>query len=72
MKITVGEYYNDAMDNGHDDLSLVINYLVGEKKVLTFDDEGEKLEYYLQDRFKNRMNQLLNEYRERVGEGEIT
>ena len=71
MRITVGEYYNEAIAEDHKSLILAIEFLVREKKVLTFADEGEKLEYYLQDRFKNRMNQLLNEYRERVGEGEV-
>ncbi|MGD7007595.1 hypothetical protein [Metabacillus sp. 84] len=58
----VKDYYQDALTDQHYSMRLLIEYLVHEKKVLTMDDSEEKLSYYLQERFTNKLNQYLSEY----------
>lgn len=61
----VKELYRDAMDNEQQTLLLVLDYLIKERQVLSLDDDKSKLDYYLQDRFKDKMNEYLKEYKER-------
>lgn len=61
----VQDHYEVAIKNGYKSLVLVIEYLVNERKVLEMTDNEDKLTYYLQDRFKNKMNEYLKEYSER-------
>lgn len=58
----VKDYYIEAIRGRHDSLILLIDYLVHEKKVLNMEDDSEKLTYYLQYRFRNKMNEYLKEY----------
>jgi hypothetical protein len=37
-------------------------YLVKERKVLKVNDDADKLSFYLQEQFANKMNQYLQEY----------
>lgn len=60
--MTVGEYYNGACIEGHYSLKMMIEFLVYEKQVITFSDTEEKLKYFLQDKFKSKMNEHLAEY----------
>lgn len=57
------EAYLEAKQQKMVGLSLMIEFLVVEKKVLSFDDDSEKLQKYFKPNNKKRMNQLLNEYR---------
>ncbi|EOO30766.1 hypothetical protein IIU_05083 [Bacillus cereus VD133] len=41
---------------------LLVEFLVYEKGVLHLDDDISKLEFYFQDRFRNKMNAYLREY----------
>lgn len=61
----VKELYRDAMDDEQQTLLLVLDYLIKERQVLSLDDDKSKLDYYLQDRFKDKMNEYLKEYKER-------
>lgn len=65
MKIE--EYYHESIKLGYDDLTILIEYLAFEKKVLELTDDEEKLTYYLQDRFHNKMNGYLAEYKKKRG-----
>jgi hypothetical protein len=58
------ELYNEAMMENKMSVVLLIDFLVQEKKTLTFDDDVTKLAFYLQDKFANRMNQYLEAYNE--------
>lgn len=58
----VRDWYKDAMIGKHYSLMLLIEFLVYEKNAVKFEDDEEKLTYYLQDRFANKMNQYLQEY----------
>lgn len=60
MKIR--ELYFEAYNNNHYSLKLLIHYLVKEKRVLSLEDDEERLNHYLQDRFANKLNQYLYEY----------
>lgn len=60
--MTILELYIEGKDE-FPSLKLFIDFLVFEKKVLKLDDPTEKLDYYLQDRFHNKMNEYLAEYK---------
>ncbi|WP_394139590.1 hypothetical protein [Cytobacillus oceanisediminis] len=55
-----------AVVKNHHSLILLIEYLTNVKKVLKMEDETEKLDFYLQDKFKNKMNEYLEEYNQAV------
>ncbi|WLR44417.1 hypothetical protein LC087_19105 (plasmid) [Bacillus carboniphilus] len=63
----VREYYAGAIEEGYYGLELVIEYLVFEQKVLSLEDDGEKLDYYLQEKFHKAMNKRLIEYERKRG-----
>jgi len=63
--LNIKEYYTLAIENECVDLYALIMFLVYEKKVLSFDDTKEKLEYYLQDKFKSKMNKYIKEYKQK-------
>ena len=67
--MTVREWYKEAIVGKHHSLQLFIEFLVYEKKAVTFDDDGDKLSYFLQDKFNKKMNEYLLGY-ERVRKGE--
>ena len=60
--MNIEEYCTEAKQHGHYSLTLLIEYLVYERKVLKMEDAAEKLTYYLQDRFANKMNAYLSDY----------
>lgn len=64
--MTLKEYYELAVRNEFTDLYVLIMFLVYEKKALSFEDTKDKLEYYLQDRFRIAMNRYLTEYKEKL------
>lgn len=59
---SVREIYLEAMIGKHTSLVLLIDYLVKDKQVLKLEDPQERLTYFLQDRFQNKMNEYLKEY----------
>jgi len=64
--MTVGELYKEAIIGKHYGLRLVIEFLVYDKKVLNMSDNIDKLTYYLKDRFKNKMNEYLINYEQKL------
>lgn len=60
--MTVRDIYHESIEYKHHSLKLMIDYLVNEKKVLKMTDNEEKLTYYLQDKFKKKINEYLTEY----------
>ena len=64
MKIK--ELFEMAVKEYYTDLYALIMFLVYEKKVLTFEDDKEKLNYYMQPKFQKKMNQYLIEYKRRM------
>jgi hypothetical protein len=64
--MTLKDYLMLANEKENTDLAVLIMFLVMEKKVLTFEDEVNMLDFYLQPKFATRMNELLTEYKERM------
>ncbi|TYS68679.1 hypothetical protein FZC76_06960 [Sutcliffiella horikoshii] len=62
----IREWYLDAVDYNQESLLLLLDFLIYEKKVLAMDDDEEKLRFYFQEKFRNRMNEHLKEYKERL------
>jgi hypothetical protein len=62
---TLRELYKDAIIGKHYSLQLLIEFLVYEKKVLNFEEDKDKLNYYFQEKFSNKLNEHLAEYKEK-------
>lgn len=60
--MSIQELYNEGKDE-FPSLKLFIDYLVFEKKVVKMTDPIEKLNYYLEERFHNKMNEYLGEHK---------
>jgi hypothetical protein len=63
--MTIQEQYDEALKYNFRSLIALIEYLVYVRKVLKMTDDSDELNYYLQDRFKVKMNEYLAEYFER-------
>ena len=65
--MTIEDMYKEGEE--FPSLLLLIEYLVHERKVLRMTDEAEKLNHYLQPKFRAKMNEYLDEYRRKKDEG---
>jgi hypothetical protein len=63
--MTIQEQYDEALKYNFRSLIALIEYLVYVRKVLKMTDDSDELNYYLQDRFKAKMNEYLGEYFEK-------
>lgn len=63
--MTIQEQYDEALKYNFRSLIALIEYLVYVRKVLKMTDDSDELNYYLQDRFKVKMNEYLGEYFEK-------
>lgn len=59
--MTVRDLMNEAIKHQYTGLILLIQLLVTEKKVITYNDDITTLDYYLQDKFRDKMNEHLRE-----------
>lgn len=64
--MTIKELLKQSIENEYINLQALIMFLVLEKKVLSFDDEMKDLYFYTQDKFKDRMNPLISEYKKKL------
>lgn len=62
------QLYSESIEGGHYSLSLLIEFLVLEKQVLSFEDDQKELDLYFKPNNRPRMNKLLTEYKEKLGE----
>jgi hypothetical protein len=60
--VTLRELYAESLMGKHYSLQLLIEFLVNEKKVLSMSDDEEKLNFYLQEKFANKINAHLLEF----------
>ncbi|MED1403822.1 hypothetical protein P4U07_13470 [Bacillus mycoides] len=60
--MTVMDMYTEAKKDKILSSWLLIEYLVFEKKAITFADSVDKLTYFFEERFRNKMNEYLVEY----------
>ncbi len=58
------ELYTEAIIGNFESLSLLIEFLVLEKQVLTWESDKSELDLYFKPNNKERMNKLLLEYKE--------
>lgn len=65
--MTLLEMYEEAKKENVVSAWVLIEFLVFEKKALTFMDDVSKLNYYYDPRFRNKMNEYLNEYMKQRG-----
>jgi hypothetical protein len=63
--MTVRELYFEAIKGKHYSLQLLIEFLVNEKNVIKMTDDTRAIDYYLQERFHNKMNEYLAAYEEK-------
>ena len=49
------------------DLKAVIMFLIFEKKVITLEDDSEKLAFYLQPKYQKKMNEHIRNYKPKMG-----
>ena len=65
--MTIKELYTEAIklesESGGDSLTLLIEFLVLEKKVLTWTSDYKELDLYFKPNNKEKINKLLLEYR---------
>jgi len=68
--MTLFEMWKEAKNSdvpGAFELWVLIDFLVLEKKVLTYDDDASKLDHYYKERFRAAMNTHINEYMKKNG-----
>ena len=65
--MTLLEMYTEAKKENVVSAWMLIEFLVFEKKALTFMDDVSKLDYYYEPRFRNKMNEYLNQYMKQRG-----
>ena len=58
----INRWFESTIKQKQKALALMIDYVVNEKKVLTFNDHVGKLNRFMIPRNQPRMNQLLSEY----------
>lgn len=63
--MTVEDIYIKACKD-HYSLKLVIEFLVKKRRVLKMTDSEEKLTYYLQEKYWNKMNEYLREWENEI------
>lgn len=63
--MNIRELYKEAILNNFESLQILIEFIVLEKKVNTFEDDITTLDVYFLPKHKKRMNKLLNEYKKR-------
>ncbi|MFD2658577.1 hypothetical protein [Gracilibacillus thailandensis] len=68
MKIK--ECLNIAIEENYPSLQALIMLVVFDKKTLTLDQDMKELDFYVQDRFRDRMNPLITEMKEKIPDKE--
>ena len=62
--MTIRELYAAAIEQKEESLILLLDFLLFAKKAIKFDDDVERIDYYLQDRFRVKMNEYLSAHNE--------
>ncbi|MCY7947334.1 hypothetical protein P8891_13445 [Bacillus atrophaeus] len=68
--MTVRDWYREALQHNYYSLILLIEFLVYEKKTINLQDPEQALNFYMQERFKDKMNAYLLAYEQiKLGNG---
>lgn len=62
--MTVDDIYSEAVNQKTKSIILLIEYLVTERKVIRFDDDVSKLDYFMQEKYRRKMLEYLSMYEE--------
>ncbi|UYL94220.1 hypothetical protein PT91_gp44 [Geobacillus phage vB_GthS_PT9.1] len=62
--MTIRELYTAAIEQKEESLILLLDFLLFAKKAVKLDDDAERVDYYLQDRFRVKMNEYLSSHNE--------
>lgn len=62
IALTLRELYTESVAEGFDALIMLIEFLIFEKEVLTFDSDISELDLYYKPNNKEKMNKFLLEY----------
>ena len=54
--MTVRELMNEALNGRYESLILLIDLLVTDKKTVSYEDDISVLDFYLQDKFRDKIN----------------
>lgn len=67
--MTVRDWYREALQHNYYSLILLIEFLVYEKKTIRLQDPEQALNFYLQEKFKDKMNAYLLAYEQQINRG---
>lgn len=59
----VRELYREAMSDDQATLVMILDFLIKERKSLSLDDDVSRFNFMLDDKYKNKLNELLIEYK---------
>jgi len=59
--MTVRELMNEALNGRYESLILLIDLLVTDKKKVSYEDDISVLDFYLQDKFRDKINGHIKE-----------
>jgi len=59
--MTVRELMNEALNGRYESLILLIDLLVTDKKTVSYEDDISVLDFYLQDKFRDKINGHIKE-----------
>jgi hypothetical protein len=66
--MTIAELYKESILHNHKSLILLIDFLVLEKKLVSLSDPDEKINYYLQTKWRDYLNKHLAAYAAKRGD----
>ncbi|MDL2028219.1 hypothetical protein OOZ25_02665 [Bacillus subtilis] len=67
--MTVRDWYREALQHNYYSLILLIEFLVYEKKTIRLQDPEQALNFYFQEKFKDKMNAYLLAYEQQINRG---
>jgi len=59
--MTVRELMNEALNGRYESLILLIDLLVTDKKTISYEDDISVLDFYLQEKFRDKINGHIKE-----------
>ena len=61
--MTVRELMNEALNGRYESLILLIDLLVTDKKTVSYEDDISVLDFYLQEKFRDKINGHIKEHK---------
>jgi len=64
--MTVRELMNEALNGRYESLILLIDLLVTDKKKVSYEDDISVLDFYLQEKFRDKINGHIKEHKMKI------